>query len=152
MLAVRDNFMNPLMKEGHFEWAQAVVMQDIEVMRKRLDGGDVGVGDSARERKLMSIIAAYRLKPIPASYKVPDTMRQNDIVPRSYIQTRTQQASAFSSHRMGPTKALDEALANCLAMGYLMEVQKDKLIERYSFFGKAYRILRVPDYEAQSRK
>ncbi len=152
LLAVADNMMNPVMKEHHWQWAEAVVMRDITVMAKRLDGGDVGVGDNARERKLMNILAQYLQKPIPPSYKVPDTMRQNSIVPRSYMQTRTQQASAFNTHRLGPVKALDDTIANCIAMGYLMEVQKDKVIEAYNYFGKAYRILRVPDYQAQSRK
>lgn len=151
LLAVADNWMTPCITEQHVIWAQDVVMRDIAIMGKRLDSGDVGSGDNARERKLAMVVRDYLKTPVPASYKVPDTMRENMIVPRSYLQVRVSRAAAFYNHKLGANKALDDAIHSMVAAGYLMEVQKDKVIEAYNYHGKAYRVLRLPDYEAQSQ-
>lgn len=152
LLAVADNWMTPCIRKEHIAWAQDVVLRDIEIMRRRLDGGDVGNGDTARERKVVAVLKDYLSKPVPESYKVPDTMRQNSIVPRSYMQVRINRAAAFYNHRLGANKALDEAIYSLIANGYMMEVQKDKVVDGYGYHGKAYRVIRLPDYEAESKK
>lgn len=151
LLAVADNWMTPCITEQHVAWAQDVVKRDIAIMSKRLDSGDVGSGDTARERKLTAVIKDYLGNPVPASYKISDAMRENMIVPRNYLQVRTSRASAFYNYKPGANRALDETLNAMVAAGYLMEVQRDKTVESYSYHGKAYRVLRLPDYEAQSR-
>lgn len=151
LLAVADNYATPCIRREHIEWAQDVVMRDIAIMKKRLDGGDVGSGDNSRERKLVSVLKDYLVKPVPDSYKVPDAMRQNSIVPRNYMQVRIGRAAAFYNHRLGANKALSDTIESLVANGYLMEVQKDKVIEAYGFHGKAYRVVKLPDYDAQSK-
>lgn len=150
LLAVADSWgINPpLVTLAQAEWAINLVMRNVANMKRRLDGGDVGEGDSARERKLASVMSEYLRNPVKASYKVPDTMRQSSIVPVSYLVVRTSQHSAFYNHKMGQNWALRDALRAMQDAGYLMEVKKDKLVEAYSYHGQAYRILRVPTYEA----
>jgi len=152
LLAVADNMFTPCITLEHITWAQDVVRRDIAIMKRRLDGGDVGSGDTSRERKLVALLKEYLVNPVPASYKVPDAMRQNSIVPRSYMQVRTNRAAAFYNHRLGSNKALDDTVNALIANGYLMEVAKDKVVEAYSYHGKAYRILKLPDYDAESRR
>lgn len=152
LLSVADNWVNPCITMEHYAWALDVIRRDIAIMNRRLDTGDVGTGDSARERKLMALLRAYLTDALPASYKVPEAMRQNSIVPRSYLQTRTARASAFYSHRAGQNAALDLAIQSAINNGYLMEVAKDKVAEAYNYHGKAYRIIRLPDYSAESKK
>ncbi len=150
LLAVADNWLTPIIRKHHIEWAQDVVRRDITIMKRRLDTGDVGSGDTSRERKLVAVLKDYLLKTIPDSYKVPDTMRQNSIVPRSYLQTRTNRATAFYNHKLGANKALDDTINSLVANGYLMDVDKNKVIDGYGYHGKAYRILKLPDYDAES--
>jgi hypothetical protein len=119
-------------------------------MQKRLSSGDVGLGDTSRERKAVSVIQEFLSKPIPPSYKVPEEMRSAGIIPRPYLQVRTARASAFYKHKFGPNKALDETLNHLVNSGYLMEVKGDKLVEMFSYHGKAYRVLKLPDYEAMA--
>ncbi len=147
LLAVADNFTNPIITLTHAQWAINLVLRDIVAFTKRLEGGDVGSGDDARERKLAGQLKQYLLNEVPASYNVPDEMRQNGIVPRSYMQIRTAKTAAFYNHKLGTVRALDETIAAMVANGYLMEVQKDKVIDAYSYHGKAYRVLRLPDYD-----
>jgi hypothetical protein len=151
LLAVADNWMTPCINEAHITWAQDVVIRDIGVMKKRMDGGDVGSGDAAREKKMVTLIRDYITSPVAAGYKIPDAMRQNSIVPRSYLQVRVQRHAAFYSHKLGAVRGLEDTLTSLVASGYLMEVQKDKLVEAYNYHGKAYRVLNLPDYDAQAQ-
>ncbi len=151
LLAVADNWMTPCIRRHHVEWAQTVVNRDIAVMKRRLETGDVGAGDNARERKMIAILKEYLLNPVPGSYKVPDTMRQNSIVPRSYLQVRTKQVASFNNHKLGPIRALDDTLGSMVSSGYLIEVDKSKVAEAYNYHGKSYRIIRLPDFDGDSR-
>jgi hypothetical protein len=152
LLAVADNCFNPVINREHIDWAISVVRRDIDIMRKRLDGGDVGSSDTARERKLMAVIKDYVVKGPSSGYNIPEAMRDNSIVPRSYLQVRTTRAAAFYNHRLGANKSLEDTIQACIASGYLMDVQKDKLADAYNYHGKAYRVLKVPDYEAMSKE
>lgn len=146
VLAVGDNFTNPIIKLEHAQWAVNLVLSDIAIMQKRLEGGDVGLNDSSRERKLVEIIKQYQTKPVAASYKIPDAMREGGIVPRNYLQTRVSRVSSFYKHKFGTSKALDESLHQMIANGFIMEVKGDKLVEMFSHHGRAFRILKLPDY------
>jgi hypothetical protein len=150
LLAVGDNYMHPVIEKVHCDWAIDLIMQDINIMRKRLSSGDVGLNDTSRERKAVAVIQEYLTKPVPASYKVPDEMRQAGIIPRPYLQQRTARASAFYKHKFGPNKALTETLQHLIDSGYIMEVKGDKLVEMFGYHGRAFRILKMPDYEALS--
>jgi hypothetical protein len=145
LLAVGDNYLTPCITAEHVTWAIDVISRDIALMSRRLDSGDVGSDDIARERKMLSIMRDYMAEPIPASYKVPDAMRTNSIVPYTYLQKRTQQASAFYGHKFGSNKALFDTISILTIRGVLMEVTKEKLVEWYNYHGKAYRILELPD-------
>ncbi len=150
ILAVSDNFMHPVINKEHCDWAITLIMADIDIMKKRLSSGDVGLNDTSRERKAVAVIQEFLSKPIPKSYKVPEAMREAGIIPRPYMQQRTARASAFYKHKFGPNKALTETLQGLIDSGYLMEVKGDKLVEMFNYHGKAFRIIKLPDYEAMS--
>ena len=111
LLAVADNWLTPCITEEQVQWAQLVVRNDIGIMGKRLDSGDVGQGDSTRERKLAAIMRDYLAKPVPDGYKVPEAMRLNSIIPRSYLQVRIQRVSAFTNHKQGATGLTEGQIA-----------------------------------------
>ena len=144
LLAVADNYLVPIITPAQADWSIKLIKRNIAAMTKRLDGGDVGDGDDARERKLAYILKQYLLNTVPASYKVPDTMRQNSIAPKNYLHIRTKQVAAFYDHKLGHNRALDDTIASMIASGYLMEVQKDRVVDAYNYHGKAYRIIRLP--------
>lgn len=146
VLAVGDNFSNPIITAEHAKWAIDLILSDIAIMKKRLEGGDVGLNDSSRERKMVEVMKGYVSKPIPASYKIPDAMRESAIIPRNYLQTRVARVSSFYKHKFGASKALDETLHQMIANGFIMEVKQDKMVEMYSYHGRAFRILKLPDY------
>jgi hypothetical protein len=153
LLAVGDHYVTPCINKEHIEWAIELVRQDIAMMSKRLEGGDVGSGDKARERKLIHVLRTYiTAGSIPKSYKVPPQMHKDGLIPRAYIQVRTQSVSAFYNHKLGANRALEDTIQACINNGWLMEVKHDKVVEGYNHHGKTYRILDLPDYVAQGDK
>jgi hypothetical protein len=152
VLAVADNVYTPVITKEHYVWALKVVRKDIQIMRRRLDTGDVGSGDLSRERKMISVLKDYLTKELPGGYKIPAEMRLNSIVPRRYLQTRCSRAASFYNYKNGNVRALDETIASLILNGYLMEVKRDAVSEAYGDQGKCFRILRLPDYEAESKK
>jgi hypothetical protein len=144
LLAIADHYLKPVIRIEHVAWATIMVRQDIEMFQSRKESGDIGVDDDARERKLIAFMADYTVKAPPASYKIPVGMRESYIVPRSYLQIRARSLPAFTNHKWGAKRALEDAIASCIANGYIMNVKGDKLIEQFTYFGQAYRILNLP--------
>lgn len=149
LLAVADNWLHPVVTKDHVDWALDLIRRDIDIMKRRLESGDVGMGDHSRERKLLAVMREYLAQPLPDGYKIPKGMQENSIVPRKYLQTRAGRVTAFTQHRMGASAALDLTLRSLVDSGYVMEVDKAKMVEAYSFHGKCFRILNLPDYSAE---
>lgn len=145
LLAVADHYIAPLINDDHIDWAISLVRRDIATFTKRLNGGDVGDGDDARQSKLVGILRDYLTGEVPDSYRVHPEMWKNNIVPLHYLQKRTRRAPAFSKHRFGANRALEETLSAMIAGSYLMEVDRNKVIDGYGYHGKGFRILHLPD-------
>jgi hypothetical protein len=144
LLAVADNWVHPEIEAMHARWAIDLVRRDIAVFAKRQTSGDIGNDDHTRERKLLAVIEKYLTTcPVPPGYRMPDEMRQHGIVSRKYLQQNVSSASAFRSHRLGASHALDLTLRSLVDSGHLTEVDKGKQVEQYKFFGKCYRVLDV---------
>jgi len=147
LLAVGDHYLSPCISGDHMRWAIDLIRRDISMMSKRIEGGDVGSGDRARERKLVTIIRDYVQAPaIPKSYRVPPKMHTDGLVPRAYLQMRTQQVAAFYNHKLGANRALEDAIASCINNGWLMECKGTAVVDGYGHHGKTYRVLDLPDY------
>lgn len=147
LLAVGDQPYGPKVTLEHVEWAIALVRHGNAEFLKRIGLGEVGEGsDSGREAKMLDICREF-IRPgakMPKGLKNGEAMRENSIVPRLYLQTRTQRVAAFEKHKLGAKAALDLAINTAIANGWIMEVKKDKLVEIYDFHGRAYRVLNLP--------
>lgn len=146
LLAVADNWLNPVIDETHINWALKLIHKDIAIMSKRIEAGDIGMNDDSRERKIVKMLKEYLENPVAASYGIPEELRKNSIIPRKLLQVRTARQVAFNSHRAGATMALDHTLRSMCDSGYIMEVDRNKMAEQFNFHGKAYRILHIPNY------
>lgn len=152
LLAVADNWLNPVIEMHHIEWALDVIRRDIAIMASRIQSGDIGTDDDARERKIAMLMKEYLEHPVADSYGIPDILRQNAIIPRKYVQVRSARMSAFTSHRGGATQALDMCFRSLVDSGYIIEVDKAKMVEKFNFHGKAYRIISMPNYSARTKQ
>lgn len=129
LLAVADNWINPVVERHHAEWALQVVLRDIGVMTNRIMSGDIGNTDAAREKKLLKIIAEYLTTIPPSSYGIPESLRSACIVPRKYMLSRTNSVQCFVNSRHGSTIALDQTIKSLVDAGYLIEASKATILE-----------------------
>lgn len=145
LLAAADNHMNPVVTLEHAQWALNLIRRDIKIMSRKMLDGDVGDGDMARERKVLSILADYLSSPVAAGYKVSDDMRKAGVIARKYLQIRLQRVNSFVKHKLGQSAALDMTIRSLVDSGYLVEVTKEKVPAEWNFHGKCYRIVSLPD-------
>lgn len=144
LLAVADDFTQPVVRKHHVEWALMLVRKDISIMKRRMESGDVGTSDHTRERKVLAIMEEYLTHGAGEGYQIPARMQQNGIIPRKYLQIRCARAACFAQHKLGSTAALDLVIRSLVDNGYIKESDKNSLNENYNFHGKAYMILNLP--------
>jgi hypothetical protein len=146
LLAVGDNHISPVISEEHAAWAIDLMRRGNAVFERRIFEGDVGEGsDGGRERKVLELCREFLT--LPAD-KLPnwlksggELMQRSGIVPRKYLQQRTQRMAAFEKFKLGHVAALNMATKTAIANGALMDVKKEALVEQYDFHGQAYRVL-----------
>lgn len=145
LLAVADNHIQPSITDAHAEWAIALVERDAAMFERSLAAGDVGSDVVAQEKKLLHVVREYLTKPLSPSYGFPQQMRLDGVVPRKYLQQRTSDTAAFKSHPLGATAALDHALRSVCDSGYMVEIPKEKAGELYTFQGRCFRVVSLPN-------
>lgn len=146
LLAVGDNHLHPLVIDKHAQWAIGLVEYGNGTFLRRIDAGEVGVGtDSGREQKVIDVCVEFLRLPDNhkkvGEYKHGGAIKAANIVPRRYIQQRTQRLSMFENHTHKHTAALNITLKTAIANGKIMEVKKDKMAENYNYHGEGYRLL-----------
>jgi hypothetical protein len=146
LLAVGDNYLNPIVTVEQAQWAIGLVEYGNSTFLSRIDSGEVGVGtDSGREQKIINICVEWLALPDDhakvAKYRHGKEMKAMSIVPRRYIQERTQRQSMFENHPLKHTASMVGAIKSAIAHAKLMEVKKDKMAESYSYHGEGYRLL-----------
>lgn len=149
ILAAYNNPKEPVIDSEQAQWAIDLVRRDIACYTEREAGGGIGDSDHVRERAVARIIHEYLTQPLPTSYGIPQAMQQDGIVPRKYIQLRSQRLATFSRHKLGAIRALDDTLRSMCANGYIKEPEKgkemDKFRESYLFSGQCFRVLQLPN-------
>lgn len=141
LLAVGDNHIAPTVFPNHAQWALDLIRRDIALFMRRIDSGDVGTGDAARNRKLLALMREYMEQPVAPSYNIPDRMQKDAVIPRKLLQLRCARLSSFTTHRLGANAAMDLTLRSLCDSGYIVELDKTKSVTQYNYHGKCYRII-----------
>lgn len=144
LMGAADNPSFPCIEVHHIEWAIDLIRRDIAVMRKKIEQGDVGMGDHSRRRKLVAILREYMDGAPAPGYKVNEKMHSDNVVPTSYLQIRTASLAVFSKNRMGASAALAQAIREFTDAGWLKEIEKAKAMIDYNYRGKCYMIVDLP--------
>lgn len=146
LLAVADDWLNPVVKAEHAMWALELIRRDISIMQRKIQTGDIGTDDYARERKLAAVLGEYLMPnhKLSDAYGVPERMRTDAIVPKRYLTMRVSQVGVFRSSKNGSTFALDQTIRAMIESGYLFEMEKSKIAESYGYHGKCYRVVSLP--------
>lgn len=147
LLAVADNYVTPCITTEHAKWAIDLVRRDIAVFTTRLQSGDIGSDDKARETKVLAILKDYLIKAPSAGYKVKPALHQNRIVPRKFLTMKTNSLPAFKSHKQGSTGALEAVLRSLCSSGYITKCSGTDMVKDYNEHGECYMVLDLPSYD-----
>lgn len=145
LMACADNYLNPVININHAMWAIDLIRRDIALMSKKIDTGSVGIGDDAREKRVLHILREYLTQELPSSYGVPAHLRQQGVIPRRYIQMKTARVNSFMRHRLGSTGALDLTIRALIDNGYIREFSRERAATEFEFFGRCYQIVDLPE-------
>lgn len=146
LLAVGDNWLQPIVAEHHVKWALELIGRDIAIMSKKLSSGEIGVDDEARERKLLDVVKNYlEGAALSDAYKCPAAMHEKAVIPHRYLQIRLSRASQFCNTKEGASRAISNTVRLLIDNGYLQELEKNYLAENFNYHGKAYRVVAIPN-------
>lgn len=145
LLATADNWIQPIIAQHHAEWALELIRRDIKIMSAKLQAGEIGNDDEARERKMIDVLRKFLAAGAgSAAYGVPESLHTVSIVPKRYLQIRLSRSAQFLNTREGSTRSLDNTIRQMIENGYLQEMEKAHMAEKHSYHGRAFRILSLP--------
>lgn len=143
LLAVADHTdftLSPIVTTEQALWAIELIKNSIKIFIDRLSNGDIGNGDSVRESKLLAIMKEFLCcNQLPKSALRYDVLRNNIIIPRRYLQQRTQKLKGFADHKQGATVALDLTIKSLIKSGMLHKIPEKTIREEYNYSGECYR-------------
>jgi len=145
LLAVAENYLQPVIAVTQADWAIGIIQRDIGMFHDRLQSGDIGNDDRTRQQKLKAIIYEAIISGVPNGYRVPRGMLTNGVVPYSVLQKRAYQISAFTAPKAGANAMLKQTIQALVDGGYITELFAKDVVEQYQFRGKCYRIARPLD-------
>lgn len=141
LLAVADNYHEPVIQDHHFDWAMHIVNRDIDISERHLRDGDIGLSDGSRQNKLNKVIRDFFTGTSFTDTEAHRRMKQEGFITRSYMQQRISASPAFEKYIGGSNRALDMTLKSMIDNGQLVEGDHGYLIREFKFNGKAYRIV-----------
>lgn len=136
LLAVGENWINPVVQDYHMNWAIDFVTHGQDIMLKEWERGGIGGDDETRFRLMGNAIRTY-LQGKGAAYR--SSFRAEGIIARSDLTQRLGGKSAFKKHHQGSIAAMGHAIREMVSLGILVEVPRVDPI-RNGFTGEAWRI------------
>lgn len=127
LVAVCNNYLNPVIDEVSARWAIKVVMADIQNMLVRFDSGEIVSGDLEGQQidRITNAIKTW----LTEAYEVVErfapqrrAMHAKKIVPYGFIHKVVHKAACFKNDRNGATFALKRALRTLCERGELAEL------------------------------
>lgn len=146
LVAVGVNHNAPQVTRDIALWAISLVKSSALNLTKRFSEGDIGQGDGKQLMEIRRSIETYfvmsekELGKYLKSHAVMFRLHKEKVVPYQYLLKRNNNASAFSSDRLGATNAVKRAIQSMVESGELVEIPKVELVKRYGFTGTAYGI------------
>ncbi|UPT53025.1 DNA replication licensing factor [Hafnia phage yong3] len=137
LLAVGENWIQPVVYPHHVKWAIDFVRHGQDVIMNEWKRGGIGGDEEARQRIVRQVIINY-LKNTTAKCR-STKLRGEGIITKSDIQTRVAAKAAFKNHKNGFAWALDNVIKNLVENGVLIPVGREKAAQ-LQFTGQAWHI------------
>jgi hypothetical protein len=142
LLAVADNYKLPKVEIVHVEWAIDMLRHANLTVQRRVCDGDIS-DDADHARETMILQRCRRWFAEQRKDPKDETLRVNGLVSRRFLQQEVCSRDLFKKHRLGATAVFNLTMRSLVENGYLMEMDKSKLIENHNVRQQCWRILEL---------
>lgn len=142
VIAVGVNPINPVIDVLCATWAINFVRNDIALITKQFEDGEVGKGDHKQVSDLRQVILSYFNMDEKKLYKWGETvaiLRRSNLIPYSYLSKQCKHAS-FRNDKKGQTVALKTTLQLMVETGMLKIVPNEYFIKLVKYEGICYSV------------
>lgn len=140
LLAVADNYIFPKIEVSHVSWAIGMLLYANLTVQRRICDGEIS-DDADHNREQMILQRCQRWYSEQRKDPKEEALRVNGLVSRRFLQAEVTTKDAFKKHRLGAVGVFNLTMKSLVDNGYLMEVDKLKLIEQYGVRGQCWRVL-----------
>lgn len=143
LIAVGCNPFNPLMEDRHLNMAIEMIHNDIHVLTKRFEAGEVGTTSSEQKqinevrRMIKEFVTSEYIK--VSKYRTREDFHHAKIIPYTYLNSRLLQMAPFRNDlKAGATGALKRAIQTLLDGDKIREVNKQQLAAKFNTTQRAF--------------
>lgn len=147
LVAVGCNMHDPVVSEETAQWAVDMVVKDVSRVMERFHSGEVGEGEIKQESDIRRIVEEYLNKPAAqrAHYKVPKSLLEEPVVPRTYLRRRLRNLGSFRNDRRGVAMAIRMAIEDACEGGVIAKVPEQDAKEKWGLHPNTATIYSVGD-------
>lgn len=140
VVAVGINSYQPVITQDLAQWAVDFVKNDISTIEARFDKNEVGDGEHRHESAVRKAVLDYLQMDMEKrrSYKVPEKIIDQQIIPYTFIRRRLRLLSNFKEDRRGVTWAIQSALKDACDAGILQLVPPLTRKQEYGISSEVY--------------
>lgn len=146
LVSIGINMYDPLITKEHIEWAINMVTNDIEILTKRFDTGNVGAstGEIAQIELLIKITKNYIMSDYEyiAKYIGKDErakqLHHNKVIPYVFLSRKLLTYAPFKNDKRGATEALKRCLQVLCDRDSFREMSKHEMTNRFGSTQKAF--------------
>jgi hypothetical protein len=146
LFAISENYINPKITVAMLDYAIRIVSTQTKKLQSRFTNFEIGDdGQKSENNKQMEAAAKGILKLLntpyldhAVKYGYNEGLWKDGIIPYGSLLIRLCNISVFKNDRLGSTVALKKTLQDMLEAGYLQEVNKKILFDKYKCRSRAF--------------
>jgi post-segregation antitoxin (ccd killing protein) len=114
LVAVGLNVHAPHISAEVAQWGVSLVRKEIGDIFEHFKSGDMGSGEGKQECEVRRLFAHFQTltQKQRSDHRCPDALMKSQIVPHNFLTIYTRRLACFRNDRRGPTKALQDLLAD----------------------------------------
>lgn len=133
LVAVGNNMHAPNVTASVADWAVALVRREIGGMMARFQAGDMGTGEAKQESEIRRLFQHFQTltEKQRLAHRCPEALLTTQVCPAGFFTTYARRLACFKGDRRGPTRALQDALADMVKREVLEMIPLQQLHSEY---------------------
>ncbi|MGH8049080.1 MAG: hypothetical protein ACREPB_00295, partial [Arenimonas sp.] len=154
LVAIGCNYYNPNISPDIALWAIQIEKANVQNLLERFDAGEVGeqgLSETAQQNRVRAVITDWFVKPWAElqRYKIgTEAMRDNAIVPYSYISKRLTNDVAFKNAKNGASSTIKRSIDELFKCGEVSRISAAQLQKTHGTTMECYALTKPEQFLA----